>query len=253
MSDTKALLACLAEARPVLLGGTAWRLVESQEQIATNRLVANLAEQALLEQMLETSKPRAPADTARLHYLLATPFRYPPLPWGSRFGGRSQPGLFYASRGVGTVLAESAYYRLLFLAGMSVAPQGALTTQHTLFSMTIRSEKGLRLQASPFDAHLTSLTDPGDYRASRALGSAMREAGIEAFEFVSARDPERGLNIALFTPLALSHDRPDLTQQWLCETTAATVRFYHQPSASLWQFDAVHFTVAGRLPQAEDA
>ncbi|MEC5397196.1 RES family NAD+ phosphorylase [Uliginosibacterium sp. H1] len=253
MSDTTALLACLAEARPVLLGGTAWRLVESQEQIATNRLVANLAEQALLEQMLETSKPRAPVDTARLHYLLATPFRYPPLPWGSRFGGRTEPGLFYASRSVGTVLAESAYYRYLFLAGMSVAPAGALTTQHTLFSLTLRSEKGLRLQAPPFDAWRVQLTDPADYRSSRALGSAMRAAGIEAFEFESARDPEHGTNLALFTPLALAHDRPDLTQQWLCETTPATVRYYHQPSASLWQFDAVHFMVEGRLPRADDA
>ena len=70
--------------------------MESQEQVATNRLVATLAEQDLLESMLEASKPPLPKGTARLDYLLATPFRYPPLPHGSRFGGRHEPSLFYA-------------------------------------------------------------------------------------------------------------------------------------------------------------
>ncbi|WP_211160077.1 hypothetical protein [Aromatoleum aromaticum] len=49
-----------AEAPVVELAGDLVRLVESQEQIATNRLVDTLEEQALLESLLETSKPPLP-------------------------------------------------------------------------------------------------------------------------------------------------------------------------------------------------
>lgn len=57
-------------------------MVESQEQVATLQLVDTLEEQALLEELLESSKPPVPADAEPLHYLLKTPFRYPPLRWG---------------------------------------------------------------------------------------------------------------------------------------------------------------------------
>ena len=66
--------------------GTVYRLVESQEQIATLGYVDTLEEQTLLEEMLETTKPPYPFTTEDFHYLLKTPFRYPPLKWGSRFG-----------------------------------------------------------------------------------------------------------------------------------------------------------------------
>ena len=69
--------ACLAR-RAEPLDGSALRLVESQEQIATIALVGSLAEQAVLE---TCSRPKPPLRSRRagLHYLLATPFRYPPL------------------------------------------------------------------------------------------------------------------------------------------------------------------------------
>ncbi len=66
------------------LQGRCWRLVESQEQIATHALVESLEEQALLEQLLDESKPSYPQGLQKKHYLIATPFRYPPLPqWHS--------------------------------------------------------------------------------------------------------------------------------------------------------------------------
>ncbi|MGY3822375.1 hypothetical protein [Acinetobacter haemolyticus] len=61
------------------LSGTLYRLVESQEQIATRQLVDTLEEQALLEDMLELVKPPYPPKSEHLHYLFKTPFRYPPL------------------------------------------------------------------------------------------------------------------------------------------------------------------------------
>lgn len=73
---------CKGERHIRPLQGRLVRLVESQEQVATLQLVDTLEEQALLEELLESSKPPVPADAEPLHYLLKTPFRYPPLRWG---------------------------------------------------------------------------------------------------------------------------------------------------------------------------
>ncbi len=236
------------QATEVALGGTILRLVESQEQIATNRLVDTLDEQALLETLLESSKPPLVAGTERLHYLLATPFRYPPLRHGSRFGGHFEPSLFYGARKTATVLAEAAYYRLFFLHGMAQPPAAPLKTQHTLFSATIRCNRGLRLQAAPFDAWFDVITNPTDYTATQALGSAMRAAGIAAFEYPSARDRAHGTNLALFTPAALASTRPTRTQPWLAETTLTGVSFYSTEHGEVHRFACADFEIDGRLP-----
>ena len=55
---------------------TVWRLVEAQHRISTNRLAASAGDQALLEQLVEEVKPPLPSAARKLHYLLATPFRY---------------------------------------------------------------------------------------------------------------------------------------------------------------------------------
>ena len=121
--------ACSAAARPAPLRGTLVRLIENQEQVATQGLVDTLAEQALLEELLERSKPPRPPGTERLHYLLATPFRYPPLRHGSRFGAREDPSLFYGSRQLPGALAEGAYYRFVFFHGMTTPPRSAQTAR----------------------------------------------------------------------------------------------------------------------------
>lgn len=233
---------------PQVLGGELRRVVESQEQIATNRLVSSLEEQAVLESLLESSKPPLPSGCEKLHYLLGTPFRYPPLRHGSRFGSRFEPSLFYAARTTTTVIAEAAYYRLLFWHGMALPPAGGLTTQHTLFGARFKTRLGLRLHKKPFDAFVAQLADPADYRASQALGSALRGAGIDAFEFRSARDPAGGVNVALFHPAVLSVSRPLFSEGWLCETTASGVSFYCAETRQMLSHDIATFMVEGSLP-----
>jgi hypothetical protein len=240
--------ACSERAAPVTLGGPVFRLVESQEQVATNSLVRTLAEQALLEELIEASKPRLPGPAIALHYLLATPFRHPPLPWGSRFGRRFEPSLFYAARSIATVLAESAYYRFVFWSGMAAPPPAPLDTRHTLCSVSIDTSRGLHLQHAPFDEHATSLCDRRHYGATQALGSAMRDAGIEAFEYRSARDPQQGLNVALFTPAALGSPKPDILDEWLCQTTAERVSYYSRSGGGVREFPLETFQVDGELP-----
>lgn len=238
--------ACRDRIRPGLLSGSLLRLVESQEQIATNQLVDGLDEQRVLEDLLERIKPPGP-DAAPHHYLLRTPFRYPPLRHGSRFGARVEPSLFYGSLSLTTLLAEAAFYRFYFWYGMETPPAAAFLTQHTAFEAGYAARCGLRLQAPPFDAHRAALTHPADYAATQALGTAMRDFGIEAFEYVSARDPDGGLNVALFTPRALVGSRPRSQERWLCQTDGQSVRFLGN-SASAHEFPLELFLVDGALP-----
>lgn len=230
------------------ISGTLLRMVESQEQIATLQLVDALDKQAVLEDLLEGTKPHLRAGSTSLHYLLATPFRYPPLRHGSRYGTRHEPSLFYGALSLPVLLAESAYYRLVFWDGMTVAPPRRLSTQHAIFEVAYATDRGLRLQQSPFDAWQATLVDPADYRLTQALGSAMRGAGVMAFEYPSARDPAHHPNVGLFAPQALAWNRPGHTENWLAETTAEQVRFHSHGAAQSPVFSRHMFEVDGRLP-----
>jgi hypothetical protein len=238
-----------AEAHVDRLAGTLLRLVESQEQVATAHLLGNLEEQSVLEDMLEAQKPPVPAEGSGLHYLLSTPFRYPPLRWGSRFGSRFEPSLLYGSQAVRTMLAEAAFYRFVFWSGMvTPPPSGRLLTQHTSLAAEYRARAGLRLQHEAFAAWHHLLAHPSDYSATQQLGTRMRGAGIEAFEFQSARDPEGGINVALLTPKALASPRPTHIEPWLCETTGGEVRFSSTENTAVHAFPYTTFVVDGVLP-----
>lgn len=240
--------ACLAQVAPGPLAGTLLRLVESQEQVATNQLVSSLERQAVLEDLLEQTKPPLPPGTAGLHYLLATPFRYPPLQWGSRFGTRAEASLFYGSLTTSTVLWEAAFYRFVFWHGMTTPPSSKLDTQHTLFGAAYQTAQGLRIQDAPFNEHRVTLTAPADYRESQALGRKMREMGVQAFEFVSARNPGQGLNVALFTPDAFAKPNPEFQEAWLGEVDGSHVRFRAVHGKDVQDFPIEAFLVDGKLP-----
>lgn len=227
-----------------------YRLVESQEQVATLGYVDTLEEQALLEALLENSKPDYPEPPQKeLHYLLKTPFRYPPLRWGSRFGRVHEPSLFYGGQSPEAALVESAYYRFLFLYSMAGDPPAArLNTQHSLFSVGYRAERGVQLQLPPFNEFMDQLTDPQDYRHSQALGSAMRAAGVEAFEYCSARSSQRLLCGALYTPRALAERTPQTLESWFCELTQTRVTFKARASGAICHFPLSDFLVDGQLP-----
>jgi hypothetical protein len=240
--------ACREAVVPSRHQGELLRMVESQEQIATRELVDDLAEQALLEELLERSKPPVPSAAVHLDYLLASPFRYPPLPYGSRFGSRIEPSLFYGALDLAPALAETAYYRLVFWEGMSEPPPaGCLSTEHTLFAARYASALGLSLHLPPCDRYSDRLTNPKSYRDTQQLGSEMRAAAIELFIYRSARDPEGGLNIALFNAAPLVEPRPLWKQTWLCDTREGEVAFYHK-STGTRVYRRELFLVDGVLP-----
>ncbi len=239
-----------ASVTPSLLGGVLHRIVESQEQVATRSLVeGDLADQAILEAAIEASKPARPPGTDRFDYLLATPWRYPPLRYGSRFGTRHERSLFYGAGSASTALAEASYYRVVFRDDMG-APPKTIGSRHTLFEARYRTEQGLRLQAEPFAQWQETLAHPSDYGPTQSLGAALRDAGIAAFEFRSARDPEGGYNVALVQPAALvsnNHQRPS---SWFCSTGAEAVTFSRRASpGEVVRFALDDFLVRGALPR----
>jgi hypothetical protein len=229
------------------IAGTFWRLVENQEQVATLGYVDSLEEQAMLEALLETAKPPPPPGTENLHYLLRTPFRYPPLPWGSRYGRRHEPGIFYAGLDVATTLGEAAYYRFVFWYSMETPAIDVLRSEHSLFAAEYATGQGVCLQLPPCDSQHERLTHPEDYRATQALGSVLRENGVEAFEYPSARHPG-GICVALFTPAALAGTRPREITRWLCEVHEDRVLFKGLESSEVRAFALDDFLYQGHLP-----
>lgn len=233
------------------LAVTAFRVVESQEQVATTRLVDTLDEQHQLESILERSKPPAPDGAAGFDYLLWTPFRYPPLPRGSRFGRALESGIFYASLTIRTALAETAYYRFVFLSGLAEPlPADSLTTELGAFEARIETARGVALESAAFARRQSEISDPARYAATQALGGAMREAGVEAFTWRSARDSDGGINVGAFTLAAIASPRPERMQHWVCTTTAETVSFmrlFARDEAPV-SFPRSQFLVDGRLP-----
>ncbi len=182
---------CAERFEPQRIAGPAWRAVESQHVTSTRKLVDSDDEQQVLEALIDTAKPPWPLGRRfiGLHYLLATPFRHPPLRYGSRFGTRRERGIFYCAEAQATVFAEKAYYVLLFLEGTD-ADIEPLTRPLTVFQVRISTKKGADLTRAPFDGFVEQMSSATSYRDSQALGTAMRDAGLAAFRFTSARDPD---------------------------------------------------------------
>ncbi|MBL8473966.1 MAG: RES family NAD+ phosphorylase [Rhodocyclaceae bacterium] len=180
--------------------GSGWRAVEAQHRVATMTLArGNLADQALLEQILETAKPRLPPAAEHLHWLLATPFRYWPPSGGSRFRRRGDPGVFYGAEHRRTACAESAYWRLRFWMDSAGLSGRSKSVAMTLFEFHGACTTLLDLSSAPLAAQRDLWTHPCDYAATQSLADAARTAGVACIRYESARDLG-GRCLALLTP-----------------------------------------------------
>jgi RES domain len=169
---------------------TLWRAVEAQHVVATRALVDSLAEQEVLESVLEASKPRVPPECAGFDYLLYTPFRYPPPSRGSRFRSYDDPGVWYGAEAVRTSCAELGYWRWRF-----VMDSHGLTrldgVAHTVFQAVARG-KAVDLRKEPFVRDAGLWGNPGDYGACHALARVARAAETQIIRYASVRDPKHG-------------------------------------------------------------
>jgi len=207
------------------LAGTCWRVVEAQHRVSTMKLVDTLAEQSLLESIVDASKPSLPVECEPLHYLLSTPFRYgAPYPAGSRFRRAGMtPGVFYASKTPATAVAEMAFHRLLFFADSPATPWPSDAGDYTAFSAQYRSQAGLDLTAPPFDADRARWTHPTDYAPCQALADAARDAEVGVLRYRAARDPG-GVNVAVLRCRAFAARDPIARQTWRLSLNAHGVR-----------------------------
>jgi hypothetical protein len=236
---------CEGRSRLRRLRGEAWRVVEDQYLFSTRKLVDSDAEQRVLEDLLEASKPAAPPRG--LHYLLLTPFRYPPLARGSRFRTRADAGVWYGSREQRTAFAEAAYYRLLFLEG--TAALDSLELDLSAFRAAFDSARGVDLTRPPFSDFRDRISSRITYAESQPLGREMRDDGVEACLFDCARE-RGGVNVALFSPRAFASRKPSVPESWRCVATRRSVEVVKKDvfRREVHRFERGQFEVDGRLP-----
>lgn len=225
-----------------------YRLVESQEQIATLGLVNNVYEQGILEELIESTKNPLPNDSNSLHYLLTTPFRYPPLKYGSRFGTTFEQGIFYGSLNLHTALSETAYYRFVYMLGPETPYQHPISNQYTSFAVNVRSNKSIFLDQVPFSEYQYILTSPSSYIETQQLGSNMRQSGIEVFQYISARDKDNGKNVGLFTANAFHSKTPTQFTSWLCQTSINEVGFMAKEEKQRTSYSQKDFWIDNAFP-----
>jgi hypothetical protein len=233
---------------PLMYSQDVYRMVETQEAAATTNIVDDLDEQFLLEQFLDEAKPPYRANTADLHYLISTPFRYPPLRHGSRFGDTLSPSYFYGSEDVDTVLAESAYYRFVFLDDIKAPYTQAIKSEHMMFSVKVITEKMCDLTLLSDDDLVNKITSPYDYRLTQQFGNAIiNQYSCDVIRFLSAR-AAGGINLAISEPSVIQSKSPENNMDWLCMTTPNKISF-STPRTFPKNYNLVDFLINGALPR----
>ena len=192
-----------------------WRMVEAQHVASTMKIVDDADEQLLLETLLDGSKPPIASATTGMHYLLASPFRYPPRQGGSRFRDANAPGVFYGAQYVRTACAELGYWRWKFLMD-AVDLSRIEPVAHTAFSVDV-SAQAVDLRAPPFDRDAAVWTHPAEYLPCQEFATVARSAEIGGIVYQSVRDPQKAWCVAVLTPEAFAKRKPNAERQtwWL--------------------------------------
>jgi RES domain len=234
-----------SEQRP--LSGTCWRTVEAQHRVSTMKLVDTLAEQSLLESIIDEAKPPVPVECRQLHYLLSTPFRYAPYPAGSRFRRSGvTPGVCYGSARPETAVAEMAFHRLLFYADSPGTPWPVNAGEYTVFSARYRSASGLDLTAPRLDRDRARWTDPSDYGACQDLAERARSIGVEVLRYESAR-VTGAVNVAVMACRAFRSREPVERQTWRLHLGPHGVKAVCDFPATRLEFDRGAFAADLRI------
>ncbi len=218
--------------------GSIWRIVEAQHRVSTMRLTDTLEEQATLERLLDESKPAIPDSCRHLNFLLFTPFRYAPYPHGSRFRRALQrEGCFYAAEHIETAIAESAFYRLLFMLESPDMLLPLRPLEHTAFAVTCASDRMIDLTEPLLVADASRWTDPVVYGPCQDLADAARGGAIDLIRYRSVRDARGRANVAVLAPAAFAEIAPHRTETWLIYPRRDAVQVWREfPSNAKFEF-----------------
>jgi hypothetical protein len=228
-----------------------WRLVEAQHRVSTLKLTDTLAEQSLLEAMLEETKPKLPPEAQALHYLMAAPFRYGAVyPHGSRFrrAGRTL-GVFYGAENPQTAAAEMAFHRLLFYAEAPQTVWPLNAGEYTAFNAPVRSAMTLDLTLPPLNRDQLLWTEPQNYAACQSLADAARSAKADLIRYQSVRDPQHGANLALLNPTPFIVREPTQLETWRIKVGPFGAQAIREFPAGRYEFDRTAF---GRDQRIQD-
>jgi RES domain len=206
--------------------------VEAQHVASTLRLVANVQEQLVLERLLDQSKPPLPAETADLHYLLATPFRYS-SPIGSRFRAPADSGIWYGAEAQRTACAELGFWRWRFLMDTEALETLGPSPQ-TVFRAGIDGRL-VDLTEPPFKKARAEWTHPDNYGPTQSFARTARQAGIDAIRYESVRDPKHAAAVAVLRPCFKPH-KPLELHTWLLTVRRGAVIW--QREGESFEFDA---------------
>jgi hypothetical protein len=225
------------------------RMVETQEYAATTSLVDDLEEQAILEQILDDFKPHYADNTQNLHYLISTPFRYPPLKYGSRFGAITEPSYFYASETIQTCLSEAAFYRFYLIDGTETPFPKTIQSEHSLFFVKVSSTHTLDLTQIADAAIQNQLTDPESYSLTQKVGLHARQDGADLLRYFSARSQDQGINVAIDNHKIIQSEKPEDKVEYICQLDPQTgILRFSQPRTFPLMFTREQFLLDGKLP-----
>lgn len=253
--------------------GRVYRLIANMEPLASLSYVDDLAEQLLLERMLEQVKPPLPEAAEPLHPVLRAAFRYPGLPQGNRLSRAHEPGVYYGGSTGELALADAAYARLLFMHSIAAntLPDMPIRSEHRLVLASYRAERGVRLSAADIAGWYPPM---GEVAAAEAqpLMTRLRRQGVEVVEYqtrtplgssavgaagvgwagagsvgvscsvgVSSASASSGpvrqcKAVALLSPAALVNTVPQVSDHWLCEARPGEVVFSQVGHANLQVF-----------------
>jgi hypothetical protein len=227
-----------------------WRLVEAQHRVSTLKLTDTLAEQALLERLLEETKPSVPPEARGLHYLMAAPFRYAPYPHGSRFrrAGRT-PGVFYGAERPQIAVAEMASHRLLFYAESPETPWPANAAEHTAFNAPARTDAALDLTMPPLVRDEALWSDLEDYEPCQSLADQARAAAVDLLRYRSVRDPNRICALALLTPRPFIAVEPARFETWRLRVGPFGAQAIREFPTERYEFSRATFAADRRIAQ----
>ncbi|MDQ5944647.1 MAG: hypothetical protein QG619_64 [Pseudomonadota bacterium] len=200
----------------------------------------NVGAQAVLEDILEGIKPVLPPEVKGLHWLLATPFRYWPLPGGSRFRRREDPGVFYGAEERETACAEAGYWRLKFWNESTFLSQQPKSIPVTLFEFHAATPRTLDLSRPPLVEDRTLWMLPDDYTSTQALADNARQASAEVLRYESVRRLN-GRCLAILSPVAFRSVAEPLSnnqQSWsLLINPPRQLVWQRELSQECWTFD----------------
>ena len=211
----------------------AWRGVEAQHVVSTMRLVDSAAEQDVLEQLLETSKPPLPKMKSPKHYLIPSPFRYRPQ-HQSRFRRAGTLGVWYGAEELYAACAEVAYWRHRFILDSAFLSNTQLLTEHTFFQAEVQG-KVVDLTSPPWVEARAAWTHGSEYAETQAVAEAAKEVGVQWICYESVRAPGKRCAAVLdVEALEMLLDTPQ--QTWHCKATRATVSMVHRTERYDWSF-----------------